>query len=166
MGIYHVDTATARLMHRPDEDTVHFVFQRKDATDHFHPEVGEHMNKHRNGYGWAVVPRKLIWCCWPPRSPDLFLLGYLRNVVFIRKPPTDVPILDGSIIEAVSSVIRDLLTKVCEETRYRTDSCRESPGAWHPRAVELRGKFHRFFNDLRLSSIIKVILISINFENI
>jgi len=93
-------------------------------------------------------------------------LGYERSIVIIPPPSTDIPKLDGRIIETVSSIIRALLIKVCEETGYCTDSCRMSRAAHHPVPVELRGKFHRFFNDLRLSSLANAILISMNFENI
>jgi len=86
--------------------------------------------------------------------------------VTIPPQPTDIPKLGGRIIETVSSVTRGLLTKVCEETGYRTDSCRVSRMAINPVLVELRRKFHRFFKDLRLSSLINAILISMNFENI
>jgi hypothetical protein len=124
------------------------------------------MNNHRNGYGWDVVLRKLIWCSWPPRSPDLLLWGYARSAVFIPSPPTDIPKPEGRDIETVLSVVRGLLTKVCEEADYLTDSCRLSSGAHYPRPVELGGKFHRFFNDLRLLSLINAILIYMKFENI
>jgi hypothetical protein len=43
--------STTWLMHRLDEDSADFVFQREDATSHFRPEVQEHKNNHRNEYG-------------------------------------------------------------------------------------------------------------------
>lgn len=86
--------------------------------------------------------------------------------MIIPPPPTDIPKQDGRFVENVSSVIRGLLTKICEETGYRIDSCRVSSEARYPGPVEVRGKFHRFFNDLRLSSLINAVLISMNFENI
>jgi hypothetical protein len=122
------------------------------------------MNNHRNGYGWDAVLRKLIWCSWPPRSPDLFLWGYVRSAVFIPSPPTDIHKLEGRVIETALSVIRGLLTKVCEETDYRADNCRLSSGAHYPGPVKLGGTFHRFFNDLRLLSLINAILNCTKFE--
>jgi len=133
---------------------------------HFYPEVREYVNNHRNGYGWDVVLRKLIWCSWPPRSPDLFLWGYVRSAVFKPSPPTDIPKPEGRDIETVLSVVRGLLIKVCEEADYPTDSCRVSSGAHYPGSVELGGKFHKFFNDLWLLSLINAILIYMKFENI
>jgi hypothetical protein len=86
--------------------------------------------------------------------------------VFTPSAPTDIHKLDGRIIETVLSVIRGLLTKVYEEAGNRTNACRVSRGAHYPGPVELSGKFHRFFNDLQLSSLINAVLISMNFENI
>jgi hypothetical protein len=128
VATFHVDTRTTWFMHRLEEDTADFIFQRKDAISHLRPELREHMNNHRNGYGWVVVTRKRIWCSWPPRSPDLYLWGYVRSAVFIPPPPTEIPKLDGRIIETVWSLIRGSLTKVCEVMGNRNDTCRVSSG--------------------------------------
>jgi hypothetical protein len=102
----------------------------------------------------------------PPGHRIYFLWGYVRNAVFITQPPTDIPKPDLRIMEAVSSVIWVMHAKVCDKTGYRTNRCRMSLGTQYPGSMELRRKFHRFFHDLRLSSIINAILISMDFENI
>jgi hypothetical protein len=76
----------------------------------------------------------VVWCRWPPRSPDLtpcdfFLWGYIKDKVFVPPLPRSLPELRQRITTAIPSITRDTLHKVWDELDYRLDICRVIRGA-------------------------------------
>ena len=70
---------------------------------------------------------------WPPRSPDLtpyefFLLGFVKDIVFVPPLPANLKDLRNRITAAVVLVGRDMLTRVWNEMDYRIDVCRITKG--------------------------------------
>ena len=69
---------------------------------------------------------------WPPRSPDLsacdlFLWGYLKSKVYVRKPRT-VDNLKVSIREEIATVPKEMLVNVMQNFEERLRTCLQQEG--------------------------------------
>lgn len=78
---------------------------------------------------WFVRGKPIAW---PPRRPicglcDLFLWGCLKNLVY-SKQIQSVAHLKCRIRFAMSTVTRDMLSIVWDDTNHRLDVCRVSNG--------------------------------------
>jgi hypothetical protein len=70
---------------------------------------------------------------WAPRSPDIkpcdfFLLGYVKERVYVPPLPADLDELTNIITVTVNSVTADTLRCVCDELSYRVDVVRAAGG--------------------------------------
>lgn len=104
-------------------------FQQDGAPPHYATSVrqwlGEHFPNRWLGRRGAVE--------WPPRSCDLtpldfFLWGYLKELVYTRKPTT-LAQLRQQIITAFHSITPSLCEKVCRAVATRLHECLEKNGA-------------------------------------
>jgi hypothetical protein len=69
---------------------------------------------------------------WPARSPDLspcdfFFWGYLKNIVY-RKRPSTVAELGDPITQACAKVPIEMSTKACRSVAERFERCRDAGG--------------------------------------
>jgi hypothetical protein len=127
---------TVLLLPQLEEDFNDFIFQKDGASTHFHMAVRKHMNAH---LPWRWIGRAgandVVWCRWPPRSPDLtpcdfFLWGYIKDKVSVPPLPRSLPELRQRFTTAIASITRDTLHKVWDELDYRFDICRMTRGAY------------------------------------
>jgi hypothetical protein len=112
-GNSYLDMLTLWLLPQVEEDSNDFIFQQDGAPPHFHVAVRNHLNVHhpRRWIGRAAA-NDVVWCSWPPRSPDLipcdFLLwGYTKDKVFVPLLPRSLPELRLRITTAIVSITRD-----------------------------------------------------------
>jgi len=75
-----------------------------------------------------------ILLAWPPRSPDatscdFFLLGYVKDQVYVLPLPASIPELKVRIRNATETTTADMLQAVWNELHYRVDVCRITKGA-------------------------------------
>jgi hypothetical protein len=64
---------------------------------------------------------------WPPRSPDLTPLGYVKNIVYQVKL-NDLQHLKVRIRDAVATVTPNMLQATWKEVEYRLNICRATKG--------------------------------------
>jgi len=115
------------------EDSEDFIFQQDGAPPHFHFNVRAHLN--------ANLPSRWIGRTshnespllpWPRRSPDLncnfFLWVYIKDRVYVRPTPRDLPQLWQRIVEAVTAINHQMLQHAQQELDYRIDICRITKG--------------------------------------
>ncbi|PNF19921.1 hypothetical protein B7P43_G11719 [Cryptotermes secundus] len=70
---------------------------------------------------------------WPPLSPDitpcdLFLWGYVKNLVYVPPLPKSLQDLRNRINRAVETITPEMLQRVWQEFDYRIDECRVTKG--------------------------------------
>jgi len=70
----------------------------------------------------------------PPPSPDatpcdFFLLGYVKDQVYVPPLPASIPELKVLIRTAIETITADMLQTVWNELDYRVDVCRITKGA-------------------------------------
>jgi hypothetical protein len=71
---------------------------------------------------------------WPLRSPDatpcdFFLLGYVKDQVYVPPLPASILELKVRIRTAIETITADMLQTVWNELDYRVDVCRITKGA-------------------------------------
>ena len=71
---------------------------------------------------------------WPPCSPDatpcdFFLLGYIKDQVYVPPLPTSISELKVRIRTAIETITADMLQTVWNELDYRVYVCRITKGA-------------------------------------
>jgi hypothetical protein len=71
---------------------------------------------------------------WPPRSPDLtqcdfFLLGYVKEQVFVPLLPLNIDELKLRITASIETIDRTMLERIWDELDYRLDICRVTNAA-------------------------------------
>ena len=117
------------------DDPEDFITQQDGTPPHFHLDIRCWLND--------VLPHRWIgrgahedfmFCPWPAQSPDLtpcdcFLLGYVKDEVFVPPQPVSIPDLKNRITAAVETITPDLLSRVWQELDYRLDVCRVTKGA-------------------------------------
>ena len=105
------------------------IFQRGSAPPHWGHEVCQCLNE--------TFPDRWIGCDgpipWPPRSSDItpldFLLwGYVKDIIY-RTKVRDINDLQHRIIEAIDTVIVDMLARTWQEIEYRLDIIRANDSA-------------------------------------
>jgi hypothetical protein len=87
-------------------------FQQDGAPPH---QVREYLNTRFPGRWISRVAPK----AWPPRSPDYFLWGFVKDRVFVRPLPANVVELGTRITAAVAKVTPETLLSVWQEIDYR-----------------------------------------------
>lgn len=103
-------------------------FQQDGAPPHYALPVREWLSEHfPNRWLGRRGPVE-----WPPRScdlspPDFFLWGYLKELVYEKKPTT-LAELRQQIITAFHSVTPSLCAKVCHAVATRLQQCLEKNG--------------------------------------
>jgi hypothetical protein len=95
------------------------IFQQDGAPPHFANAVRDCLNE-RFPHGWIGRGGPVSW---PPRSPDLtspdfFLWGHLKTLVYAQKVST-IQELREKITEAIASISKRTLEAVFEETEKR-----------------------------------------------
>ena len=72
-------------------------------------------------------------CYTPPSSDaipcDFFLLGYVKDQVYVPPLPASIPELKVRIRTDIETVTADMLQTVWNELDYRVDVCRITKGA-------------------------------------
>jgi hypothetical protein len=115
-----------------DED---YIYQQDGAPPHFHCEVRHYRNENlsHRWIGRAVIT-DLSFHSWPSRSPDhtacdVFLWGYVRDVVYVPHLPNDLQELRQCIIAAVAAINKDMLERIWTEMDYHRGSQTFTPYA-------------------------------------
>jgi hypothetical protein len=100
-------------------------WQQDGALPHFHREVrrffNKHLPRHRNGH--SIQNIDLLLEEWPPRSPDIipcdvFLWGYLKDLVFLPLLHRNLKEMKESILAARSTIDGDMILRVREGLQY------------------------------------------------
>jgi hypothetical protein len=108
---------TLWLLPQLEEDSNDFIFQQDGAPSHFHMAVRDHLNAHlpRRRIGHAGA-NDVVWCRWPPRSPDLtpcdfFLWGHIKYKVSVPPLPRSLPEMRQRITTAMTPSLGTHRTK-------------------------------------------------------
>ena len=104
-------------------------------TPHWHNLVRDWMNDFvTDRWIGHHGPDDIAYLEWPPRSADLtrcdfFLLGFVKDKIYVPPLPANLPELRDRIREAVAAVTPHMLINVWEELAYRLDVCHATNGA-------------------------------------
>ena len=122
IGIVYLDMLQEFLIPQLDEDDqegrIHF--QQDGEPRHYLGEEREYLNTRFPGR-WIGRAAPIAW---PPRSPDFFLWGFVKDQVFVPPLPANVVELRTRITAAVAKVTSEMLRSVWQETDYRWEVCR------------------------------------------
>jgi hypothetical protein len=95
-GINYLDMLQLCLVPQLQEDSEDFIFQQHGAPPYFHFDVRAHLNVNLPGR-WIgrTSHNESPLLPWPPQSPELncnfFLWGYIKDRVYVRPTPRDLP---------------------------------------------------------------------------
>jgi len=102
--------------------------QQDGAAPHYANDVREFVNEHHNGI-WIGRRGPVEW---PPNSPDMtspdfFLWGYVKNVVFAQRPTTREDMMDR-IRRACAAIPRETLLRTVDSFERRLHLCLQANG--------------------------------------
>jgi hypothetical protein len=108
-GIVYLDMLQQFLIPQLDEDDQEGRIHFQQAAPHYLEEVREYLNTRFPGL-WIGRAAPIAW---PPRSPDFFLWGFVKDRVFVPPLPANVAELRTRITAAVAGVTPKMLRSVC-----------------------------------------------------
>lgn len=115
------------------ETRLRMIIQQDGAPPHFENNVRGYLNTHYpNRWIGRAGPNDLVLRPWPARSPDLtspdfYLWGYLRDVVYRQEPTTRADMIDR-IRRACEAIPRNVLLSTVPHFQRRLNFCIQENG--------------------------------------